>query len=316
MQLPNRLGRQRKASGTSCGFRFIVLLCLAGAGAVSLSPGANADIELQQADGSVLVLRRPAKTLITLAPHLTELAFDAGAGRQVIATVEFSEYPREAASIPRVGDAFRLDLERILELKPNLVVAWHSGNPPAAIAHLQSLGIPTWTIEIRRPEDIATALEGFGVASGNPAAAQVAAAHTRNRLESLRALYAGLPAVTYFYQVAAHPLYTVTGEHLISRSLALCNARNVFQDTPGLAPQVSHEAVIAANPQALLAPAGPEAPDPLSIWRKWGGMQAVSSDALFLLPADEISRATPRMLDAVAEGCERLNELRSPGPAE
>jgi iron complex transport system substrate-binding protein len=311
----NRLGGRPAAIQMSRRLQLTGLLCLAAAGAMSVSRSASAGIELQQADGSVLVLEEPANTLITLAPHLTELAFEAGVGAQVIATVEFSEYPPKASSIPRVGDAFRLDLERILELQPDLVVAWQSGNPPAAIGYLQSLGIPTWIIEIRHPEDIATTLEALGVASGNPTTAQAAAAQTRQQLESLAARYAGLPPVSYFYQVSANPLYTVTGEHLISRCLALCGGRNVFQDTPGLAPQVSHESVIEADPQALLAPAGPEAPDPLSDWREWAGMQAVRSEALFLLPADEISRATPRMLDG-GHGCKLLNELRSGSPDE
>lgn len=274
-----------------------------------------ADITLQQADGSSLSLPQAAKTLITLAPHLTELAFAAGAGGQVIATVEYSEFPAAAAAIPRIGDAFRLDLERILVLQPDLVVAWQSGNPQAAVAYLQSLGIPIWTVEIRQPEDIATALEGFGLATGNLPTARAAASQTRQQLATLAESYAGLPAVSYFYQVAASPLYTINGEHLISRSLALCGGLNIFQDTAGLAPQITHESVIGADPQALLAPTGPDQADPLAIWRDWPRMQAVNSGALFLLPADEISRATPRMLDAVATGCKLLDQLRIRSPS-
>ncbi len=258
-----------------------------------------------------MILPQPARTLITLAPNLTELAFAAGAGGQVIATVEYSEFPPAAASIPRIGDAFRLDLERILALKPDLVIAWQSGNPQQAVSRLQSLGLSTWTIEIRRPEQIATVLEWLGEATGNRDSARLAAEQVRRKLEALSQQYAGLAPVSYFYQVASNPLYTINGQHLIARALALCGGVNVFQDETGLAPQVSHEAVIAADPQAVLAPAESAQDDPLASWRDWPRMQAVSNEALFLLSADEISRATPRMLDAVTAACSLLNGVRN-----
>jgi iron complex transport system substrate-binding protein len=268
-------------------------------------------IELPQADGSTLKLPRPARTLITLAPNLTELAFAAGAGAQLVATVAYSEFPAAAASLPRVGDAFRLDLERILALKPDLVIAWQSGNPQQGIARLQSLGIATWVVEIRQPDQIASTLQWLGRATGNPASGEAAARQARRKLEALTRRYAGLAPVRYFYQVAAAPLYTINGDHLIARGLALCGGVNIFQRESGLAPQVSQEAVMAADPQALLAPAGPLQPDPLARWREWPGMQAVHNGALFLLPEDEISRASPRLLDAIASGCGMLDRLRS-----
>ena len=295
----------------------ITCLGFVGALAVSLFSGhLRAEVELAQADGGILTLPQPARRIITLAPHLTELAFAAGAGAQVVATVAYSEYPPAAVSIPRVGDAFRLDLERILTLKPGLVVAWQSGNPPAAVTYLQDLGIPVWTVEIRRPEEIATVLEAMGRATGNEPTASAAAAATRRRIAELAKRYGGVSEVSYFYQVAVHPLYTINGEHLISRSLELCGGENIFGDAVGLAPQVSPESVIAADPQALLAPSGPGQQDALAWWRDWPGLRAVRADALYLLPEDEISRATPRMLDAVAAACKLLDTLRAGSPDE
>lgn len=285
--------------------------CLIGFALTWFSLSLWAAVELPQADGSTLTLPQPARTLITLAPHLTELVFAAGAGEQVIATVEYSEYPAAAASIARIGDAFRLDLERILTFKPDLVIAWQSGNPQPAIARLQSLGIPVWTIEIRHPEQIAATLEWLGQATGNVESAHLAARQVRRQLETLSSRYAGLAPVSYFYQVAGNPLYTINGQHLISGSLQLCGGVNIFQHESSLAPQVSYEAVIAADPQVVLAPATPMQDDPLADWRDWPRMRAVSMGALFLLPADEISRATPRMLDAVATACRLLNQVRN-----
>jgi iron complex transport system substrate-binding protein len=130
----------------------------------------------------------------------------------------------------------------------------------------------------------------------------------------LTALYAGLPEITYFYQVAENPLYTINGDHLISRSLGLCGGRNIFADASGLAPMVTRESVMAAKPQALLAPTGPGQSDPLFAWREWPAMRAVNGGDLYLLPEDEISRATPRLFDAVANACELLHRLRTRSP--
>ena len=271
---------------------------------------AFAGITLPQADGSSLELPAPATRLITLSPHLAELVFAAGAGSHLIATVEYSEYPEAAAQAPRIGDAFRIDIERIVSLKPDLVIAWDSGNPRQAIEQLRALNLPVWTVEIRELAEIATVIESIGNASAEEAHAGAAAAGFRRRMEILTRAYDSRPPLDYFYQVAARPLFTINGEQLISKGLSLCGGRNIFGQQPGLAFQVSHEAVIAANPAALFAPVTENEPDPLSSWLEWPGMRAVQHNALFLLPADKISRATPRILHALELACGLLDGLR------
>ncbi len=264
---------------------------------------------LGQADGSALVLAAPAKRVVTLSPHLAELMFAAGAGDRLIATVEFSDYPKPALSIPRIGDAFRLDSERILALRPDLVIAWESGNPRPAIAQLRSLGVPVWSVEIREPAEIADTIEAMGRAAGQEAQANREGRAIRQRLERLTLKYESTNELSYFYQVGENPLFTINGAHLISKGLKMCNGRNVFEQEPGLAFQVGYESVIVANPDALFAPFRQAGEDPLSAWREWPAMKAVSQDALYLLPADEVSRATQRFLDALELACKLLHEL-------
>ncbi len=269
-----------------------------------------AEISLPQADGSSLELKAPAKRLLTLSPHLTELVFAAGAGKNLIATVEYSEYPPAAAKLPRVGDAFRIDVERVLALSPDLVIAWDSGNPRQAVSQIVSLGIPVWSVEIRQPGEIAEIIQAIGDASGQIQAAGLAASNFRHRLNGLSKRYAFRQTLDYFYQIDAKPLYTINGKHLISQGLSLCGGHNIFNDLPGLAFQVTHESVIVANPAALFAPSQDKEPNPLTIWLDWPGMHAVKRKALFLLPADKISRATPRLLDALELACSELDHLR------
>ena len=269
-----------------------------------------AGVNLPQADGSSLKLNAPADRLLTLSPHLAELVFAAGAGKNLVATVEYSEYPEAAASVPRIGDAFAIDVERVLALSPDLVIAWDSGNPRQAVAQLVSLGIPVWSVEIREPIEIAEVIKAIGDASGHTQAAGVAAADFRRRLNDLSRRYTSRQVLDYFYQIDEKPLYTINGEHLISKGLSLCGGHNIFHDLPGLAFQVTHESVLVADPVAIFAPVQDNEPNPLAIWLDWPGMQAVSKHALFTLPADKISQATPRLLDALEVACSMLDDLR------
>ena len=275
------------------------------------APLARAEtIHLQQADGSELRLAEPARRIITLAPHLAEGVFAAGAGRQLVATVEFSGFPAAAMDVPRIGDAFRLDLERIIALDPDLVVAWDSGNPRRAVERLRELGITTWSDEIREPLEIPAFIESVGQATGHEDDARAESTRLRRQLADLEQRYAGARQLRYFYQVDAKPLFTINGQHLISRGLALCGGTNIFADQPGLAFQVARESVVLANPDALLAPRVAGADDPLAAWRDWSGMDAVQNEALFMLSADKISRATPRFLDSLDQACKLLDGLR------
>lgn len=277
---------------------------------LALPPAVPADVLLPQPDGGALSLPEPAQRIVTLAPHLAEGVFAAGGGRQVIATVEYSEFPAAAADIPRIGDAFRLDIERIVALRPDLVIAWESGNPRPAIQQLHELGLAVWSVEIREPDEIPAYIEAVGRASGHREQAQIEAERLRRQLAEIEQRYAEAEPVRYFYQVDAKPLFTINGQHLISRGLALCGGVNIFADETGLAFQVARESVIVANPEAMLAPRLPGAADPLAAWRDWPGLSAVEHDALFLLSADEISRATPRFLDSLAAACKLLQDLR------
>ena len=283
---------------------------IAGLILLSFSIQSFAATSLPQTDGSRLELKESAKRLVTLSPHLAELVFAAGAGEYLVATVEYSEYPEAARNLARIGDAFRIDVERILALSPDLVIAWDSGNPGQAISQLTSLGIPVWSVEIRELGEIAEVIRAIGNASGQTQTANRSAADFQNRLDELSRQFTARQSLEYFYQVDDKPLYTINGDHLISKGLSLCGGHNIFHDLPGLAFQVTHESVIVADPAAIFAPTLVDEPNPLDVWLDWPGMQAVSGNALFTLPADKISQATPRLLDALEIACSLLDDLR------
>ena len=270
-----------------------------------------AGIPLSQPDGEALTLPDPAERIITLAPNLAELVFAAGAGGQLVAVVEYSNFPAEVAQLPRVGDAFRIDLESILEFEPDLVIAWKSGNPQSALQKLIQLGIRVWQIEITRPNDIAQTVEDISRAAGTEAAGLVAARRLQEKLGRLQQQNSGKAPVEYFYQIASRPLYTINGQHIISHSLEICGGVNVFSDLPALAPQIGRESVILADPEVMIAPANSGEAPALEDWMKWPHLKAVRNDNMIYLPADEISQAAPRLLDSIERACELLDEVRA-----
>jgi iron complex transport system substrate-binding protein len=296
MSLNNRL------SLLTAGLFFLVLSFNAGT--------ALAEIRVPQHDGSELVLETPAQRVITLAPNLAEIMFEAGAGGSLLATVEYSNFPEAAAALPRIGDAFRFDLELILSFKPDLVIAWHSGNPSVALDRLEELGLNVWRTELRKPADIPELLRQLAHATGFDESGAKAAHAAEAKLAALASRHQGKPSVSYFYQVAERPLFTLNGVHIISQGLKLCGGINVFAAEPVLAPQISREAVILANPEVMFAARLPESEDPLTHWKEWPRIRAVASGSLYHLPADKISRATPRMLDSLELACTLLHQGR------
>lgn len=271
---------------------------------------AVAEIQLTQAGGESLNLPETADNIITLAPNLAELVFAAGAGKKLRAVVEYSNFPAAVKKLPRVGDAFRIDLERIIEIQPDLIIAWKSGNPQTALQKLEQLGFVVWQIEITQPDEIADTLESIAHAAGTEKHGLVAAQQLRDRLKRLRQNNANKLPLEYFFQIAAKPLYTVNGEHLISRGLEICAAENIFSASPILAPQVSRESVILADPRVMISTDIKGQAPSLDVWLDWPRLQAVKSQSLLYLPADVISQASPRFLDGIELACKLLDEVR------
>ena len=286
----------------------LVLPVLAGAPA----GGTAAAFQVIDDTGRTLILAEPARRIISLAPHLTEQLFVIGAGARVVGTVAYSDHPAAARQVPRVGDHAQLDLERIVALRPDLVVAWDSGNSGPQLQRLADLGLPIFRSEAREFADISSTLRRLGRLSGQETAAQQQAAAFDTALAALRERYARRREVSVFYQIWHQPLLTVNRHHLISQALTLCGARNVFASLDALTPQVSEEAVWAADPLAIVTGSvDPNGPDNLDQWRQRKGLRARAAGHLIVVNPDTLHRATTRIVEGVAELCEKLDAVRS-----
>lgn len=261
-------------------------------------------------DGShTVTLPRPARRIISLSPHATEMLYAAGAGAYIVGVVEYSDYPPQAKRITSVGSGVALDLERILSLKPDLIVSWRSGNSATQIAKLRALGIPVFESEPRDFPVVAASIERLAKLAGTEAVGQIAANAFRAQLRRIESGYRQRAVVSVFYQIWRSPLMTLNGDHMVSRALRLCGARNIFDGLPQLAPTVSIEAVLQANPDAILASSG-EQDDVLAEWRRFPGLSAVAHGNLFLIDGGQMNRSGPRILDATEALCRQLDAAR------
>lgn len=286
---------------------------LALALALGLACGnAAAGIRLTDDAGRSVALKQAARRIISLTPHLTELLFAAGAGERVVGTVDYSNYPEQARRIPRIGDSAQLDLERIVALRPDLVLVWRDGNAQRQLDKLLQLGIPVFYNEPRRLPDIARSIEQLGQLAGTEAVALQAARAFNARLAELRRRYSDRAPVSLFFQIWDRPLLTVNGEHLISDTIRLCGGRNVFAGLESLTPAVSMEAVLASDPEAIVGMAAEAGQiGNLEAWKQWPRMRAVARGNLFLIDSDLIGRNTPRILDGAEALCEQLDTARA-----
>lgn len=247
--------------------------------------------------------------LLSLAPGLTEIAYAAGAGALLVGTVEYSDYPAAAKRLPRVGDAWRVDLERVLALRPDVVLAWATGTPAATIAQLRRLGLDVVEVPTQNLGDVPAALRQLGVVAGTQANAEAAARAFENRIARQRERYASRPPLTVFIEIDDEPVYTVNGQHVISEIVALCGGRNVFSGLPQLAPPIATEAVLAADPQVILT-TDDTIVDPYALWSRWPRLNAVRLRTVYRVSGDLVTRASPRLADGVDATCEALDRAR------
>ncbi len=272
---------------------------------------ATAAISVRDDAGNIVTLQKPAQRVVSLAPHVTEMLFAAGGGERVVGVVKFSDYPEAAKRIPQVGDNRQIDMERVIALKPDLLVVWLHGSATRQLEQLSKLGIPLFYSEPRQLDGIADNLIRIGQLLGTDKEAQQAAADLRKQLASLAAQYTNRPPVRMFYQVWDKPLYTLNGEHILSDSIRLCGGKNIFAGMAITAPNVGIEAVLQEDPEAIISgDQRNQTGGGVNLWKPYTTMTAVRRGNLFSINADLLNRASPRLIAGTAAICEKLEQAR------
>jgi len=283
----------------------------------ALSLHAQATVTVRDDDGNAVTLHQPALRIVAMAPHVTELLFAAGGGAKIVGAVSYSDYPEAAKRIPQIGSNRQIDMERVIALKPDLIVVWMHGSSERQVAELRALGIPMFHSEPRKLDDIAASLQKLGRLMGTEAVAEPAAARLRGELASLTARYAKRPPVRMFYQVWDKPLYTLNGAHIVSDAMRVCGGVNIFASLKVTAPVVNIEAVLQEDPEAIFSTGERSLDDGgVNIWKPYTNMTAVKRGNLFRLDGNLLNRAGPRMIAGAAALCESLDLARQRRPAK
>jgi len=274
---------------------------------------ADAPFTLTDDRGRSVRLNHFARRIISLSPNITELVFAAGAGDKLVGVSSYSDYPDVAKSIPGIGDSSSLDLERIVALKPDLVIAWNSGNKVADIDKLERLGLTVFITEATKLEDIPRLLRKIGKLAGTLAIAELAASAFEAELRKIKQRYRSRQQVEVLYLIWHRPLMTVSDNHIISDIINICGGINVFAAAPSLTLVISAESILGADPQIIISSMPLVSPETgrRELWQRFPHIRAVRNNHLFFVHPDLIHRQTPRMLQAAKTVCEQLESARS-----
>lgn len=256
-------------------------------------------------------LSQPAQRIIALAPHIVENVFSAGAGDKLVGVVTYSDYPEQAQQVPVVGSYKSWSLESIAAMKPDLILMWASGNGLNNLPALTRLGVPVYVSEPRQLADIPATIRNLGKLAGTEDVSEAEADRIEQHINALDSKYRGRGSLDVLYEVWNNPLQTLNGDHMISRVLELCGAKNVFSDAVSLAPKISIESVLHRNPDVIVASGmGESRPEWLDQWAAYPSLSAVQHDALFFVHPDHIQRPTARLILGATRICQQLDTLR------
>ncbi|MDR6608419.1 cobalamin-binding protein [Pseudomonas synxantha] len=253
---------------------------------------------LLAASGSAVAVER----VVSLAPSLSEIVVELGSADLLAGVLDAGERPAELKNLPSVGRYGQLDMERLLSLKPDLLLLWPGSVGPAQRDQLKRLNIPTFVAEPHSLDQLAAQIEAIAAQLGRPERGISLATDLRQRLDELRQRYRRDQPLRVFYQVWDRPLYTVGGEQIISDALEVCGAQNVFADLKLPAPQVSVEAVLQRNPEAILASDQAQ----LDAWKAWPQVAAVAQGQLRLVTDKGLERPSGQMVEATAKLCQLI----------
>ncbi|WP_260680493.1 cobalamin-binding protein [Thalassotalea sp. PS06] len=252
-----------------------------------------------------------AVRIIALAPHIVEMLYAIDLGDNIIATLEHADYPEAAKAIPRVGNYAQLNIEAIVALQADVIIAWKTGNPDADIQRLKQLGQTVIYSHPQRLVDVANEIESFGMRFGNADAANVKADEFRQALQQLQASYQDKAPVTVFYQLWPQPLTTVAGNAWPQQQLDLCGAENPFKNADNDYPQINIEDVLVANPQLIIYPTSRHSNESMSInWQQYKNLDAVKHKQMLRPDADILHRMTLRLPSEITKLCEQIDQSR------
>lgn len=251
------------------------------------------------------------KTIVALAPHIVEMLYDIGAGEQIIGTVSYADHPKEALKIPRIGGYHGMQVEKLLALQPDIIIAWKTGNKLEDLEKLKRLNLPVFFSEPKDVADVANELRYFGELTGRSEKAEIVAQKFEKRLKAIKETQHNKTRLKTFYQLWSAPMMSINNKTWIHQLLDICRADNVFANSSTSYPQISIENVMLTQPEVIVIPnEKSKKVQPKIDWKKWPEIPAVKKNQLITVNADLLHRYSTRMLDGLEDMCDKIDKFR------
>lgn len=290
---------------------FLALVLLANALACTRpreSPSTSATQQLTDDAGRNVTLPARVERVITLAPNLTEIVFAIGAGDRVVGNTSYCDYPPEAKSVTKVGDTLHPSLERIIALRPQVVLVSTASQLEVFTQQLQSQNIAVFVTDPHDLEGVFKSIEQIGRMLGQDQQAQALVQKLRERTNAAEQAVKQEPPVRVFYQVSNEPLYTAGRDAFVTDLMRRAGAVSVTGDVPGAWPKFSNESALAARPDAIILPTGGSMgaanTNPAEALRN---SPAVKAGRVYKINDDHLARPGPRAVDGLEEMARALH---------
>ena len=283
--------------------RALVLLLL-------LLPGSACALTLVDQTGRTLALAAPPRRIVSLVPSVTEVLYAIGAQDSLAGVTDFCDYPPEAKRKPRVGGMLSPNLETLVTLKPDLVVATRSGNTEETFDQLKRLGMPVYLVDPMTVSDVLRLVSDLGELTGHRERAADVNKDLERRISAVRDRVAGRPLPRVLYVLWPDPLIVPGKGALVSELIALAGGASVTADQGRGYPRMSLEAAVGRAPEVIIlarhgSTVGPSAREQ---WQRLESMPAVNNGRLYTADGDLMHRYGPR----VVVGLELLARLIHP----
>lgn len=260
--------------------------------------------------GRRVYLAKAPSRIISLAPSVTEMLFAIGAGAQVVGVTQFCDYPPEASLKTKVGYA-NPNLESLVALQPDLIVAPQEFLKPDLIGKLEQLKIPLFILSARTVEDVVGHIQTLGRMLDHRTEATVLGMDLRQQIARIKTRTQSAAPIRVLYVLNSEPLITVGPGSFIDQLIGLAGGINIAAKSATAYPRLSMEVVLQENPDILVFPIGKTegiSESEQQSWRKWSTLTAVKENNLRQIPADLLNRPGPR----IGKALELLADLFHP----
>jgi len=249
--------------------------------------------------------------VVSLAPSITEIIYDLKCEDRLKGATTYSDFPKAAQKLPKVGSYVYLDLEKIVSLKPDLCIGIKDGNPKAIVMRLESLGIPVYAVNPRSIDSIQSTVLEIGELLQASEKARHMVGEMESRIDYIRQLTAtakNQPRV--FFQIGISPIVSAGSDTFIHELIEMAGGINLAQSYISY-PRFSIEEVVVAAPDIMIitSMAREKVFDQIMAkWKQWPNIPAVKNDRIFLVDSNLFDRPTPRLI----EGLEVLLQIIHP----